>query len=1248
MAAASSYAATLYVDATGGADTNGGLSREKAKKSIQAAIEASSDGDLILVNDGSYEPIDTDNKRIEIRSVNGPETTVIDGSLQWDRGVTNRCATLGSDQFKTNSVLSGFCLTNGITAMYGGGSFGGTLTNCVLSGNTVTYYGGGSVGGTLNNCVLSGNKAAAGGGSWNASLNNCVLSGNTAGNHGGGSYGGTLNNCVLSGNKANFNGGGAHGGSANDTSLNNCVLSGNTANYGGGAYGATLNNCVLSDNRAEYYGGGADEATLNNCIVWGNSAGWQHPAVRNSNCQYCCLDETVAGTGNIFEDPLFVAPANGDYRLKSGSPCIDAGWIPWREDLDTDLDGNPRWVGAQIDMGAYEYQQNSAPSPEPRPPTTWYVDAENGSDSQTGASPAEAKKTIQAAVSISRDGDCILVSPGTYGPVATMNLRIRIVSLEGAEATVIDGGGVTRCATLGTSTNSVLEGFRLQNGSADYGGGSYWGTLNNCVLSGNTAGKNGGGSYFGTLNNCVLRGNTATEAGGSGGGSYDGTLNNCLLTENTAEYGGGSYGGTLNNCTVGRNRVTRAGGGTYMSSLVNTIVWENSAPNAADVHNCTATYCCIPDQAQVQGAGNIRNDPLFADATNGNYRLRFDSPCINAGWTKHAIGDTDLAGNPRIAGGKVDIGAYEGGFIGDYVTLDQQGGSNGTARVFATRGTEMTAITVPMRMYYDFGGYYTAPYGGGTPYYTDSGASARTWDKTEATTLYAKWTAKTAMVLLDQQGGSKGTAHVLATCDAEMPAITVPTRTYYVFGGYYTAPDGGGTQYYTASGASARTWDKTEETTLYAKWTLKTATVSLDLTRTVWGGHAAGLARMWTNGVEVAGVVPGVSKKVVVVQGTKVVVSFVPDTGWTRKGADETCVFTASGDRSFAPVFLPNPAATLRWKYSSAVGRYFAQIAIPSRPGYAKALGGFAFIFSDRTKGGVLNAQLWNATARAPQGVLIRTGGVAYRGVALGAAPFGGLANGRRAIWGVTDATFGDARQIVPAGERSVGLYVRKRVRPAKGNEKAGEVPDFIGYLTWTTAGTRYYLPVLEGGAAGAVTTTPPVASQGAGASTSAGAFKVVFAANGGTGSMSAQTYTSGKAKKLRKNKFKRKGYVFIGWSTRKNGPVAYKNKQKVKNIGKAGKSVTLYAAWAKATYKVVFDASGGRGKMPVQKFTYGKAQKLASNKFTRKGYVFGGWAIRDPLATVPKVAYRNGQAVKNLSIDGRTVKLYAVWKRRR
>ncbi|MBO7683825.1 MAG: InlB B-repeat-containing protein [Kiritimatiellae bacterium] len=47
---------------------------------------------------------------------------------------------------------------------------------------------------------------------------------------------------------------------------------------------------------------------------------------------------------------------------------------------------------------------------------------------------------------------------------------------------------------------------------------------------------------------------------------------------------------------------------------------------------------------------------------------------------------------------------------------------------------------------------------------------------------------------------------------------------------------------------------------------------------------------------------------------------------------------------------------------------------------------------------------------------------------------------------------------------------------------------------------------------------------------------------------------------------FKRTGYKFAGWATKKNGKVAYKNKAKVKNLTATnGKTVTLYAVWNKA-----------------------------------------------------------------------------------
>ena len=163
------------------------------------------------------------------------------------------------------------------------------------------------------------------------------------------------------------------------------------------------------------------------------------------------------------------------------------------------------------------------------------------------------------------------------------------------------------------------------------------------------------------------------------------------------------------------------------------------------------------------------------------------------------------------------------------VTLDRQSGNGGTASVTATYGSAMPAATMPTRKGYTFGGYYTGTDGDGTQYYTASGASAKNWSEASATKLYAKWTADTYTLTLDSQSGSGGSSSVTATYDAAMPTIAVPTRTGYTFGGYYTGTDGGGTQYYTAAGASAKNWDKTSATTLYAKWTALTYNVTLDL-----------------------------------------------------------------------------------------------------------------------------------------------------------------------------------------------------------------------------------------------------------------------------------------------------------------------------------------------------------------------------------------------------------------------------------
>ena len=160
--------------------------------------------------------------------------------------------------------------------------------------------------------------------------------------------------------------------------------------------------------------------------------------------------------------------------------------------------------------------------------------------------------------------------------------------------------------------------------------------------------------------------------------------------------------------------------------------------------------------------------------------------------------------------------------------------------------TSITSITKPAKTGHTYGGYYTSTGGSGTQIINASGSivGANT-AFTANTTLYAKWTANSYTITLNNQSATTaGTASVTATYGSAMPSITVPKREYtitynyngsgasnttakstYTFGGYYTATSGGGTQYLKADGTSAKNSDFTAATTLYAKWTSAAVTL---------------------------------------------------------------------------------------------------------------------------------------------------------------------------------------------------------------------------------------------------------------------------------------------------------------------------------------------------------------------------------------------------------------------------------------
>ena len=158
--------------------------------------------------------------------------------------------------------------------------------------------------------------------------------------------------------------------------------------------------------------------------------------------------------------------------------------------------------------------------------------------------------------------------------------------------------------------------------------------------------------------------------------------------------------------------------------------------------------------------------------------------------------------------------------------------------------------------------------------------------------------------------------------------------------------------------------------------------------------------------------------------------------------------------------------------------------------------------------------------------------------------------------------------------------------------------------------------------------------------------YTVTFNPNGGTGTMSAQTFTEGEAQALTRNAFTYDGYTFTGWNTVQGGSGAsYSDQQTIT----ATADMTLYAQWTSNgtnptpgptpsnTVTVTFDANGGTGEMTPQTFTIGVAQALTANAFTKGNYPFNGW---NTVADGSGTDYANMQEV-TVSAN---VTLYAQW----
>ncbi len=314
---------------------------------IQAAIDAAEDGDIVELTNGTFtgpgnRGIDYLGKAITVRSRSGdPDACIIDCEEQ-DRGFI-----LNTGEGPM-SVLEGVTISNGRRHEQSGGGMycegsSPTIRTCTFLGNSVSadmFDPGGEGGGlylgdsnaTLDGCRFVQNSSNHGGGLYcqnsSPSLTNCAFEQNWAASGRGGRGGGmgigpgsapTLDSCTFLANECPAlagEGGALYLRETSSATLTRCTLWGNAAEAGSGISNLdgqlTLINTIIAFGRDGRAILGCTTVRLTCCNLFGNSGGdWSD-----------CLEDQLGMNGNFSADPLFCDPLNGELTLDADSPCL--------------------------------------------------------------------------------------------------------------------------------------------------------------------------------------------------------------------------------------------------------------------------------------------------------------------------------------------------------------------------------------------------------------------------------------------------------------------------------------------------------------------------------------------------------------------------------------------------------------------------------------------------------------------------------------------------------------------------------------------------------------------------------------------------------------------------------------------------------------------------------------------------------------------------------------------------------------
>lgn len=339
-------AKVVYVDKSVSGTVHDGSSWATAFASLQAGVNVCRSGDEVWV----AAPKQSFSPYVGTFFIN-PGVALYGGFIgnesarvqrDWKRNVTDLSGN-GADAVtvqRLGVLLDGFTIRDGgYGVVVTNGS--ATIRNSIFDGNGIGVCAGSGGVVTVVNCTSGWNRGSGvyvDGGTVDCA-NSCIRNNS---DHGVFVNSGTANisNCTIFANS--LRGVSLYNGVANIT---NCTISSSAFGVYVHFGTATLTNCAVANNSVGIYA----ESVLNNVVIFNNDV------VANTLENYSAMSDPTGYGGNISADPRFVDPGHHDYHLAPESPCRDAGTDALITPGQTDLDGNPRKIGAHVDIGAFEF-----------------------------------------------------------------------------------------------------------------------------------------------------------------------------------------------------------------------------------------------------------------------------------------------------------------------------------------------------------------------------------------------------------------------------------------------------------------------------------------------------------------------------------------------------------------------------------------------------------------------------------------------------------------------------------------------------------------------------------------------------------------------------------------------------------------------------------------------------------------------------------------------------------------------------